>query len=702
MRSGRLAGTALVAVAVLVGSGVDARAEDDNLPGGTSISVDVASPADGAVVPQGPVAVTGTATIGTGVAVRDTALTYVVDVSNSAANNCAGTGVSILDCEKTAVRNLNAIAASPNTVVGAVGAVVFALGTTTVDVSPAAGDQLLTAPEADANGNGTRDVEEAVGSAYFNGVHQFTERSITNGTQFGPAVLTATTVTDAQPQARKVVVFLSDGQATGDVRSAAQAVPADVDYFTFAVGPASTCVGTGYNTSLQAIADITGGTCTAVPDPATLPNVVPGVIDAQLTGLSLSVDGGTPTAVTDVTPGLPRTGPASVSYTATTAPLTSGTHELCVTARGTDGGGAGTVTDCTTVVVNDPPTVVTGGPYAGQEGTPVALAGTVTDPDGPSSTTSWSATPLSGVDPGTTCAFSAPTSLTTTVTCDDDGTWTLALTADDGLHPAVVATTTLTLTNVAPRVAISSPADGALVPRGTPIGITAPFTDIAAHDTHTCTVDFADGTPVVSGSVAQGAGSGTCTASHTYTGVGSHTVLVTVVDDDGGRATAVVTIVSHVRAEAWGISTSGLVTLAKTPLASCPPSSDRTTASVTVPLVASVQALHADCSLDVRTGRTDAGAEVSGASLLGGAITLSDLEVSCVADEAGLSGSSRVGTLNGQPIGTAPAAIGIPGVATVYVNQTVAGSAGQYARYAVRVVTLLGQEIVLAGCRMGF
>jgi trimeric autotransporter adhesin len=414
------------------------------------------------------------------------------------------------------------------------------------------------------------------------------------------------------------------------------------------------------------------------------------------------VDGGASTPITDVTPGLPRPGPAAVSYTTTTAPLTSGTHELCVTARGTDGGGPGAVTDCTTVVVNDPPTVVIGGPYAGQEGTPVALAGTVDDPDGPPPTTTWSVTPLSGVDPGTTCAFATPNSPTTTIACDDDGVWRLALTATDGLHPAVVATTTLTLTNVAPQVTVGSPADGTSVGRGTPIAITAPFTDIATHDTHTCSVDFADGTPVVNGSVTQGAGSGTCTASHTYTGVGSHTVLVTVVDDDGGRATAVVRIVSHVRAEAWGISASGLITVAKTPLASCPPSSDRTTASVTVPGLASVQALHADCRLDVATGRTDAGAEVSGASLLGGAITVSDLEADCVATEAGLSSSSRVGTLNGLPIGTAPATIGIPGVATVYVNQTVVGPGGQHARYAVRVVTLLGQEIVLSACRMGF
>ncbi|XVS68040.1 PKD domain-containing protein [Actinosynnema sp. CA-299493] len=700
MRPRHLTGVAALAVTILITSQIQAQATDGNLPGGTSISVDITSPAPNTVVPQGPVTVTGTASVGTGVAVKDTALTYVVDVSGSTAGACAGG--DILSCERAAVANLNAVAAAPNTVVGSVGAVVFGSSAATVDVGPAAGDQLLTTPEGDANGNGTRDVEEAVGSAVQGGVSLFTARGVGTGTTFIPAVQSATTVTEAQTQARKVVLFLSDGFASGDVTGVAGAVPANVDYFTFAVGPGSACNGGNYNASLQAIADLTGGTCTAVPDPASLPNVVPGVIASQLTDLTLSVNNGAPAQITDITPALPETGPASVTYTASTAPLSSGTHQLCVTAHGTDGGGAGSVIECTTVIVNDPPVVGAGGPYSGQEGTPVALAGTVVDPDGPSLAVQWSATPLSGVDPGTTCAFSAPTSLNTTVTCNDDGTWTLTLKANDSLHPDVVATTTLTLANVAPQVSISSPANGVQVLRNTPVTVTAPFTDIATHDTHTCTVDFADGTPVVNGSVAQGAGSGTCTAAHSYTGVGSHNVLVTVTDDDGGSATAVVTIVSYVRAEAWSLSASGLINVAKTPHATCPPSSDRTTASVTVLGLASVQALHADCYLNTTTGRTDAGAEVSSASLLGGAITVSDIETNCVANEQGLSGSSRVGTLNGQPIGTAPLTIGVPGVATVHLNQTVVGPNGQLAQHAVRVVTLLGQEIVLSGCRMGF
>jgi hypothetical protein len=681
-------------------SAVPARAVDGNLPGGTAISVAITSPAEDTVFPQGPVTVDGTASIGVGVPVRDTALTYVVDVSGSTASSCDGTR-SVLQCEIVAATTLNATAAAPSSVIGTVGAVMFGSNANTLDVQPAGGDQLLTGPGTDQNGNGARDVEEVLNSLSQGSVGVFTPKTVGTGTFFPDAVTTTTTVTNAQSETRKVVVFLSDGFSNGDVRPAANAVPANVDYFTFAVGANSACVGGDINTSLQLIADITGGTCTHVPNPANLPSVLPGVIQSRLTNLTASVNGGAPAPITNVTPGLPQIGPASVNWTFTTGNLPSGRHEICATAHGVDGGGTGSVTDCTHVIINDPPQPDPGGPYAGQEGTSVSIAGLVTDPDGPSLTTTWTITPASGVDPGASCVFGDVNALATTVTCTDDGVWTLRLSANDSLHPDVVATTTLTLTNVAPQVSISSPANGSLVLRGVSVPVTAPFTDVATNDTHTCTVDFDDGSPVVTGTVAQGAGFGTCSAAHTYTGVGAHQVLVTVRDDDGGAATAVVTVVSFVRAEAWALSANGLITVAKTPHATCPPNTNLTTATITVPGLASVQALHAECTLNAGTGRTDASARVDGASLLGGVISVTNLETHCVANEQGLSGSSRVGTLNGRPIGTQPATISIPLVATVHLNQSVVGPNGQFAHYAVRVVTLLGQEIILSGCRLG-
>ncbi|MEU7478781.1 choice-of-anchor P family protein [Lentzea sp. NPDC042327] len=705
MRPTLTVGTALVTTVALA---LPAHAATGNLPGGTSIGVTITSPAPGTLVVPGPVTVTGKATIGTGVAIVDTALTYVLDVSGSTASPVAagcggdhngdGQPNTVLDCEVAAAKALHAKAAVPNTVVGSVGAAVFGTDGTPVDVSPAAGEQKTAAPAADTNGNGTPDVIEAVTTARYGGVGLFTDHSFPSGTNYTAALTAGLASATAAPQQRKLMVFLSDGAGAGSVDAQLQqAVAAGITIYTFAVSNGVACDLAGSQSSLRKIAETTGGTCTEVPDVSQLPDLVPGVIASKLTQLTLTVDGGADLPVTAITPALPQDGPATVDYTVDTPALTAGTHQLCVTARGTDGGGPGSVTECTTVRVNAPPVVLPGGPYAGQEGTDVTLAGTVTDPDGPSLTTSWTATPQSGVDAGATCTFADPTAQTTTVRCTDDGVWTLRLTADDGLNPAVSTTTTLTLTNVAPNTTLT--ADKTLATRGTTVNFTAPFTDIAANDTHTCTFDYVDGGAPENGTVNHSAK--TCTGSHAFTTLGVHNVLVTVTDDDGGSATAVLTVVIYLRGEAWALSASGLITVAKTPHATCPPNEDKTIATVNVLGLASVNALHADCTLDPTTGRTRANARVEGATLLGGAIQLNAVEASCTSDSSGITGTSKVGSLNGQPIGSAPATIGIPGVATVHLNETTTGPGGQLTQTAVRVQTLLGQQIVISACRLG-
>jgi hypothetical protein len=68
--------------------------------------------------------------------------------------------------------------------------------------------------------------------------------------------------------------------------------------------------------------------------------------------------------------------------------------------------------------------------------------------------------------------------------------------------------------------------------------VTTSYTDVGVQDTHTCTYSWDDGSPntTVAGS---GFGSGSCTASHTYTAAGVYTVGVTVRDDDTGSASSV-------------------------------------------------------------------------------------------------------------------------------------------------------------------
>jgi hypothetical protein len=351
--------TALVAASVLVATPVFAA--EGNLPGGTNIAVTIAAPADGAVVPPGPVTVTGTASVGTGVPVANTSLIYVLDASSSTGNPGAPSCGNILQCEIAAGLALNAQAQTG--AIGDVGMAAFGVVAATADVQPAAGDQLLTGPGTDGNANGIRDIEEVLSSTYINGVATFTNKGVGGGqTNFADAIAKARTIAEASTRARKVVVFMSDGFAVGggSINVPLAGIPENIDIYTFAVGSGANCTNPGPNNegSLEQItaATVPGGHCVQVTDVGSLPSILPGVIASSLSSLSLRVDGGafTPISNSGITPDLPQTGPANVSYSVSTPPLGVGTHQICVRANGTDGGGAGSVTECRTVVVNAP------------------------------------------------------------------------------------------------------------------------------------------------------------------------------------------------------------------------------------------------------------------------------------------------------------------------------------------------------------
>jgi hypothetical protein len=76
-------------------------------------------------------------------------------------------------------------------------------------------------------------------------------------------------------------------------------------------------------------------------------------------------------------------------------------------------------------VVNNLPVNDAAGPYAGQVGMPVTLAATASDPDNDPLTNEWTY-----LGPGT-CVFSNAASLTSTITCNAPGGYTLALRTDD-------------------------------------------------------------------------------------------------------------------------------------------------------------------------------------------------------------------------------------------------------------------------------
>lgn len=70
---------------------------------------------------------------------------------------------------------------------------------------------------------------------------------------------------------------------------------------------------------------------------------------------------------------------------------------------------------------------------------------------------------------------------------------------------------------------------------GSPINISAIFTDIGVLDTHRAFVDWGDGTPTEEVTVIQGNGSGTVQGSHIYARGGAFTVKLTLRDDDTGE-----------------------------------------------------------------------------------------------------------------------------------------------------------------------
>ncbi len=194
---------------------------------------------------------------------------------------------------------------------------------------------------------------------------------------------------------------------------------------------------------------------------------------------------------------------------------------------------------------NTPPTVDAGGPYSGDEGAPIGLNGTASDPDNDPLTVSWSYAAGVGVDAGATCTFANASALSTTITCTDDGAYTVTLTVDDGTNPPVSSSADVTVSNVPPDLTITSPSAGALYAVNTTVNLSGSFSDQGANDTHPCMIDWDDGAAPQAGTVSEVGGSGTCAGSKTFALAGVYNIQVTVSDDDGGSDTESVMIVVY-------------------------------------------------------------------------------------------------------------------------------------------------------------
>jgi len=186
--------------------------------------------------------------------------------------------------------------------------------------------------------------------------------------------------------------------------------------------------------------------------------------------------------------------------------------------------------ELTDSVAADPLSVDAGGPYSISEGDSLALSGSAAGAGSP--TYSWDVNgdgtfgDAAGADP--TLTWEQLTALGI-----DDGdsggtTFNVTLQVTDGASTAT-ASTTLTLANTAPSVAINGPADAEA---GQSLTFQLTATDPSPADTFSYTIDWGDGTS------DQVTGNASATTTHAYADANLYTVTVTATDDDGGESAA--------------------------------------------------------------------------------------------------------------------------------------------------------------------
>jgi PKD repeat protein len=206
-----------------------------------------------------------------------------------------------------------------------------------------------------------------------------------------------------------------------------------------------------------------------------------------------------------------------------------------VTLRVTDDDGGAGSDSAQVTVSNTPPTADAGGPYIGDEGSPIVLIGTGFDADGDPLTYIW--------DLDYDSIFETPGQVVTN-TWPDDGVYTITLRVDDGWGGVATDDATVIVNNVPP----TADAGG---PYTTTVGITVTLvgtgTDVLS-DALTYTWDlnddsfFDDGTGQV--------------VTYVWTTTGIYTVTLQVDDGDGGVTTDATTVnVNSLYPVAWlGVS----------------------------------------------------------------------------------------------------------------------------------------------------
>ncbi len=187
------------------------------------------------------------------------------------------------------------------------------------------------------------------------------------------------------------------------------------------------------------------------------------------------------------------------------------------------------------------PTVSAGGPYTTNEGQDVTLTATATDPDGQPLTFTW--------DFDNDGQFDDATGASPTFTLvGQDGVFPVSVKATDPDGAFRVASTTVTVLNVAPS--ILGLASNGPKPENSPITVSGTISDPGWLESLTATIDWGDGTPVqsISGTLENVRPNATLTFSvaHTYGDDGTFTARVCGSDDDTTTCQNIVLSITNV------------------------------------------------------------------------------------------------------------------------------------------------------------
>lgn len=206
--------------------------------------------------------------------------------------------------------------------------------------------------------------------------------------------------------------------------------------------------------------------------------------------------------------------------------LDNGTYIVTVTVTDNKGG---TGNDNAIVIVNNVAPVVNAvSDTTINEGSIFASSGTFTDPGADT----WVAT----VDYGDGSGIK-PLTLNPDKTFDlshvysDNSTYTVIVSVMDDDGDVGSDAVLVMVKNVAPSV---NAGPDWTIHSGDMVSVNATFTDTGTQDTHTASIDWDDGTPPEPGVVTESGGSGNVTGTHTYLWPGPYTVVITVIDNDGG------------------------------------------------------------------------------------------------------------------------------------------------------------------------